>query len=82
MQAVEADVYERFEMEVPSRYIGERIFEATREVDEVAFVRFASVYRSSKTSTISWKSSNRSSVPAAEQVIADQCHQPRRQEDL
>jgi transcriptional repressor NrdR len=43
--AVEADVYAHFEMEVPSRYIGERIFEALREVDEVAFVRFASVYR-------------------------------------
>ena len=42
---VEADVYEHFEMEVPSRYIGERIFEALRDVDEVAFVRFASVYR-------------------------------------
>ena len=43
--AVEADVYQHFEMEVPSRYIGERIFEALREVDDVAFVRFASVYR-------------------------------------
>jgi transcriptional repressor NrdR len=43
--AVETDVYLHFEMEVPSRYIGERIFEALREVDEVAFVRFASVYR-------------------------------------
>jgi transcriptional repressor NrdR len=45
VSAVEADVYQHFEMEVPSRYIGERIFEALREVDEVAFVRFASVYR-------------------------------------
>ena len=45
VSTVEADVYEHFEMEVPSRYIGERLFEALREVDEVAFVRFASVYR-------------------------------------
>ncbi|MCA9067537.1 MAG: transcriptional repressor NrdR [Planctomycetaceae bacterium] len=45
VSAVEADIYEHFEMEVPSRYIGERIFEALREVDEVAFVRFPSVYR-------------------------------------
>lgn len=45
VSAVETDVYEHFEMEVPSRYIGERIFEALREVDEVAYVRFASVYR-------------------------------------
>lgn len=45
VSAVEADVYAHFEMEVPSHYIGERIFEALREVDDVAFVRFASVYR-------------------------------------
>jgi len=43
--AVEADIHDHFEVEVPSLYIGERIIEALREVDEVAFVRFASVYR-------------------------------------
>jgi transcriptional repressor NrdR len=42
---VEADVYENFEVEVPSRYIGEKVFNALRHVDQVAFVRFASVYR-------------------------------------
>lgn len=31
--------------EVPSRWIGERVMEQLREVDEVAYVRFASVYR-------------------------------------
>lgn len=45
---VEADIYENFEREVPSRYIGERVFEILREVDQVAFVRFASVYREFK----------------------------------
>jgi len=34
------------EREVPSRLIGERIMERLRELDEVAYVRFASVYRS------------------------------------
>ena len=34
------------EREVDSRLIGERVMEALRDVDEVAFVRFASVYRS------------------------------------
>jgi transcriptional repressor NrdR len=32
--------------EVPSREIGERVMELLRGVDEVAYVRFASVYRS------------------------------------
>lgn len=45
---VEADVYENFEREVPSRYIGERVFDILRAVDQVAFVRFASVYREFK----------------------------------
>jgi transcriptional repressor NrdR len=42
---VERDVYENFDREVPSRYIGEKVFNVLRLVDQVAFVRFASVYR-------------------------------------
>jgi len=45
---VEADVYENFEREVSSRYIGELVFSALRNLDQVAFVRFASVYREFK----------------------------------
>ncbi len=45
---VEADVYENFDREVPSRYIGELVTSALRDVDQVAFVRFASVYREFK----------------------------------
>jgi len=45
---VEADVYQNCEREVDSRYIGERVFSMLREVDQVAFVRFASVYREFK----------------------------------
>ena len=45
---IEADVYESFDREVPSRYIGEKVIEALREIDQVAFVRFASVYREFK----------------------------------
>ncbi|WP_437203784.1 transcriptional regulator NrdR [Planctomicrobium sp. SH664] len=44
--SVELAVYETFEREVPSRYIGEKVCEALRQIDQVAFVRFASVYRS------------------------------------
>lgn len=45
---VEADVYRNFDREVPSPYIGERVFNILRGVDQVAFVRFASVYREFK----------------------------------
>jgi transcriptional repressor NrdR len=48
ISAVEGDVYQNFEREVPSRYIGELVFNMLREVDQVAFVRFASVYREFK----------------------------------
>ncbi|MDZ7644107.1 MAG: transcriptional regulator NrdR [Woeseiaceae bacterium] len=34
------------EREVPSRLVGELVMEGLRELDEVAYVRFASVYRS------------------------------------
>lgn len=46
--AIEGDIVEDFDREVPSRYIGEHVFESLREVDQVAFVRFASVYREFK----------------------------------
>ena len=42
---VETDVNDNFEREVPSRYIGEKVFNRLRTLDNVAFVRFASVYR-------------------------------------
>lgn len=48
INSVEADVYEVGEREVPSRYIGEKVFNALRKVDQIAFVRFASVYREFK----------------------------------
>jgi transcriptional repressor NrdR len=45
---VEADVYQNFDREVDSRYIGEKVFDRLRTIDQVAFVRFASVYREFK----------------------------------
>ena len=48
IQSVEVNIYENFEREVDTRYIGEQVFEALRHVDQVAFVRFASVYREFK----------------------------------
>ena len=39
------DLNDRFEREVPGRIVGERVMEGLRELDKVAYVRFASVYR-------------------------------------
>lgn len=35
----------RFEREIPSDFIGKMVMEGLREIDDVAYVRFASVYR-------------------------------------
>ena len=42
---LEKDLYESGEKEIPSGFIGERVMEKLKEWDEVAYVRFASVYR-------------------------------------
>lgn len=43
--AIENDVYSSFDSEIDSRKLGEVVMEHLRELDEVAYVRFASVYR-------------------------------------
>ena len=48
LAAVEADVYQNFDREVPSRYVGEQVCDRLANVDHVAYVRFASVYREFK----------------------------------
>jgi transcriptional repressor NrdR len=40
-----AVVTEKFESEVPGDFIGKMVMDGLREIDEVAYVRFASVYR-------------------------------------
>jgi len=45
---LERDLQERGEREVGSKEIGERLISKLHEIDEVAYVRFASVYRSFK----------------------------------
>jgi transcriptional repressor NrdR len=44
-QEIERMLYNRLEKEVPSREIGEMVMERLRSLDQVAYVRFASVYR-------------------------------------
>lgn len=43
---LERDLVESEAKEVPSQELGERVMRKLRELDEVAYVRFASVYRS------------------------------------
>lgn len=48
VSAIEADVYANFETEVPSDYLGEQVMQRLRQLDQIAYVRFASVYREFK----------------------------------
>lgn len=40
-----ADISSQYEREVPGAEIGERVMNGLREIDDVAYVRYASVYR-------------------------------------
>jgi transcriptional repressor NrdR len=46
VDSIERQVEEAGEKEIPSSRIGDAIMAALREIDDVAYVRFASVYRS------------------------------------
>jgi len=45
VEATEEDIYRRCDREVHTRFIGEVVGGHLREVDKIAYVRFASVYR-------------------------------------
>jgi transcriptional repressor NrdR len=45
---VEEDVFRNFDKEVTSSFIGENVIRHLRDVDKVAYIRFASVYRDFK----------------------------------
>lgn len=45
---IENQIFGREEREIPASVIGEMVMELLKEVDEVAYVRFASVYREFK----------------------------------
>lgn len=48
VQTIENDVSKKYEREVPTRVIGELIMDHLKQVDKIAYVRFASVYREFK----------------------------------
>jgi transcriptional repressor NrdR len=45
---VEEDIFKNFDKEVTSSYVGESVITHLRDVDKVAYIRFASVYRDFK----------------------------------
>jgi len=48
VNTVERELRNRMEQEAPSHFVGELIMEGLKGIDEVAYVRFASVYRQFK----------------------------------
>ena len=44
--SIERELFSRGENEVPTTMIGEKLMEALKRLDKVAYIRFASVYRS------------------------------------
>lgn len=42
---IESELYQSMEREVDTATIGEKVMEKLRELDDVAYVRFASVYK-------------------------------------
>ena len=45
---VEEDIFRNFDKEVSSAFIGESVMRHLRDIDKVAYIRFASVYRDFK----------------------------------
>ena len=48
IEKIETEIFKREEKEIPTSVIGEIVMESLKELDEVAYVRFASVYREFK----------------------------------
>jgi transcriptional repressor NrdR len=44
VQDIETDIYASFESEVPAKFVGKIVMEHLAKLDEVAYIRFASVY--------------------------------------
>jgi transcriptional repressor NrdR len=45
VREIEDELLAKFDQEVPTKFLGERVMDKLREVDDVAYIRFASVYR-------------------------------------
>ncbi len=45
VEGIEEAIFQEFDRDVPSRFVGDQVAARLREVDKIAYVRFASVYR-------------------------------------
>ena len=45
VERIVVEITDRYEREVPAEVIGKLVMDGLRQIDEVAYVRFASVYR-------------------------------------
>jgi transcriptional repressor NrdR len=48
VSTIEAELYRQYDTEVPSSVIGEKLMARLKKLDQIAYVRFASVYREFK----------------------------------
>ena len=48
-ERIERDLYQESEEEVPTHRVGERVLSELAQIDTVAYIRFASVYREFET---------------------------------
>jgi len=48
VSSIETEIYNNYDKEVSSKHIGQLVMKRLREVDQVAYIRFASVYREFK----------------------------------
>ena len=48
IEKIETEIFSREEKEIPTSVIGEIVMDKLKELDEVAYVRFASIYREFK----------------------------------
>jgi transcriptional repressor NrdR len=69
VSAIEREVYDRFDTEIETRDLGEIVIEQLRKLDQVAYVRFASVYRQFKDA--------RDFVEELEPILAESRRPPR-----
>lgn len=45
VQSIESDIYNEYEAEIPAREVGDIVMSHLAKLDEVAYIRFASVYQ-------------------------------------
>ena len=45
MQSIEAEIHNEYETEIPAKDVGEIVMRHLADLDEVAYIRFASVYQ-------------------------------------